>query len=77
VAVPFLPTGEERAYVTYNNVVIDGKTVFMPVYDMPELDEAAEAVWRSEGFEVRRVPAADLLPCRGAVHCLVNVLERS
>lgn len=77
VPVPFVPLSEERVYITYNNVLIDGKTVYLPEYEIPALDDAARAAWSAEGFEVRPIPARRLFPQRGVVHCLVNVLSRT
>lgn len=39
-------------YFTYNNVLFDGSRVYMPVYGLPVLDDAARAVYRQHGFEV-------------------------
>lgn len=75
VPLPFVPI-DDRVYVTYNNVLIDGNVVYMPTYDRPELDDEAARIWASEGFEVRRIRAVDLMSHRGTVHCLVNVIER-
>jgi hypothetical protein len=76
IKLPFATTTRDRVYLTYNNVVLSGRRVFMPVFDAPSDDEA-EAVWRGEGFEVIRIPCGAIYGRGGTVHCLVNVLERS
>lgn len=77
ISLPFAPTENDRQYITYNNVIIDGRRVFMPTYDVPELDLAAAAAWRSAGYDVHPIPAAHLIPLGGAVHCLANILDRN
>jgi hypothetical protein len=77
IRVPFAATDQERVYITYNNVLLDGSTVFMPVYDRPEMDRAARTIWESRGFTVRPIHASELYVHRGVVHCLVSVLSRN
>lgn len=66
--------------ITYNNVLMeerDGiRVVYMPVYGMARLDRAAEAVYRSLGFEVRRIDVSGIYQSGGALRCMVNVLRR-
>jgi hypothetical protein len=76
IAIPFEPTRDDLVYVTYNNVVIDGRAVFMPVYGRPT-DGAARAVWESEGYSVHPIPAHRIYVHRGVLHCMVNVLSRA
>jgi N-dimethylarginine dimethylaminohydrolase len=78
--LPALVESPGEAMVTYNNVIMDhrGKQriVYMPVYDVPELDRTAAAIYRGLGFEVRAVDVSELYLRGGAVRCLVNVTER-
>jgi uncharacterized protein YebE (UPF0316 family) len=66
--------------ITYNNVLIEDRDgcriVYMPVYQIRRLDQAAEAVYRSLGFEVRRIDVSGIYQWGGALRCMVNVLER-
>lgn len=75
VSLPFDASGLDRAYLTYTNVLVSGRRVFMPVFGV-DTDDAAERVWREEGFEVVRIPCRDLRPLGGTIHCLVSVLRR-
>lgn len=80
VRLPALADPGEEWMVTYNNVLMeerDGqRIVYMPVYDLPVLDQAAEAVYRSLGFEVHTIDVSQVFQHGGAVRCLVNVLSR-
>lgn len=66
--------------ISYNNVLMeerDGRRiVYMPVYQIARLDQAAEAIYRSLGFEVRRIDVSGVYQWGGALRCMVNVLER-
>ncbi|MBN2195929.1 MAG: agmatine deiminase family protein [Polyangiaceae bacterium] len=74
--VPF----DDKTYLSYTNAVFDvrdGKRfVFMPVYDLPTLDEAAKATYEKLGWEVRPVRVRKVYPHHGTIGCLVNVLAR-
>jgi len=80
IRLPALADPAEEWMVTYNNVLIDEqdgqRVVYMPVYDEPVLDQAAEAVYRSLGFDVRTIHVSQVFQHGGAVRCLVNVLAR-
>lgn len=81
VRIPVAPGGDGRTYLTYTNVLIDqpgGKRiVYMPIYHGAEaLNEAAAAVWKGLGFEVRPVDCTGAYRHFGCLHCLVNVLRR-
>jgi N-dimethylarginine dimethylaminohydrolase len=66
--------------ITYNNVIMDQRgqrhVVYMPVYGIPELDRAAEAIYQGLGFEVRTIDVSEVYARGGAIRCLVNVTER-
>jgi len=80
VRLPALADPAEEWMVTYNNILMeerDGqRIVYMPVYDLPILDQAAEAVYRSLGFDVRTIDVSQVFQHGGAVRCLVNVFLR-
>jgi len=75
--------GYEPGYpqLTYNNVLLemtDGRrTVYVPQYDWPDLDEAARTAWAKLGFEVRPIRGfAVSAMCGGSLRCCVKVLSR-
>jgi hypothetical protein len=81
IRIPIVPGRDGRSYVTYLNVIIDDRsgkrTVYMPVYRGAEsLNEAAAAVWRNAGYEVRLVDCTSAYTYSGTLRCLVNVLRR-
>ncbi|UCD27396.1 MAG: agmatine deiminase family protein [Planctomycetota bacterium] len=66
--------------ITYNNVLMEHRgnhnVVYMPIYKIPALDQAAQATYHDLGFEVRTVDVSELFHLGGAVRCLVNVTAR-
>ena len=67
--------------MTYNNVLIeearDGKTVYLPRYGWPAMDEAASRVWEEQGFAPRAIEGLTISAMYGgALRCSVKVLER-
>jgi hypothetical protein len=80
VRLPLLPLEGELDYVTYNNVVMETRggetTVWVPVYGVPELDEAGLQAWRTLGVTVRPVDVSRIYRYDGSLRCLVNVLRR-
>ena len=81
VRMPIVPGDDGRTYLTYLNVILDqrdGKRiVYMPVYrGADSLNAAAAQVWRSVGYEVRKVDCTEAFVHFGSLRCLVNVLDR-
>jgi N-dimethylarginine dimethylaminohydrolase len=78
--VPALVEAPDEWMVTYNNVIMDHRDqrniVYMPTYDIPELDRAAAAIYLGLGFEVRTIDVSKVYASGGAIRCLVNVTER-
>jgi len=78
--VPALVEAPDEWMVTYNNVIMDhrGKrrVVYMPVYDIPDLDRVAAAIYQGLGFEVRTIDVSQIYSNGGAIRCLVNVTQR-
>ncbi|MGH7297298.1 MAG: hypothetical protein ACRELB_20340 [Polyangiaceae bacterium] len=74
--VPFL----DKTYMAYTNGVYEtrggARTAWMPVFDVPELDAKARAVYESLGWRVRPVRVRKLYALHGTIGCLVNVLAR-
>jgi N-dimethylarginine dimethylaminohydrolase len=84
--VPHLEPPKDRdPYISYNNCLMerfekDGKEVrrvFLPHYGIQKLDEAADKVWKSQGFEVHPIPLGALSAEWGALRCVSNWLDRS
>jgi len=79
VRLPALTKGNSWM-VTYNNVLIDDsgdrRTVYMPIYGIPILDEAAADVYQRLGYQVRRIDASRISRLGGAVRCMANVTLR-
>ena len=79
--IPTVPGRDGKRYLTYVNVIMDVRDsrpiVYMPTYqDQAKLNAAAQGVWQSLGYQVFPVDCTTLWPQGGALHCLVNVLER-
>ncbi len=91
VRVPYLDTKhrESPAYpiLSYNNVLVEvyrdaagleRRVVTMPTYDLPTLDNAAQAAYEQLGFTV--LPVRGFLATttqNGSLHCVVKVMERT
>ena len=80
IRVPSLINVEKDWMVTYNNVLMDyqngQRVVFMPIYHIPELDNAAAQIYRALGFEVRPIDVSPIFQLGGAIRCLANVTRR-
>lgn len=66
--------GLSTPYLTYNNVLLENyaglKRVYLPVYNVPPLDDCAREIYRSHGFQVVDMPSARLsTKLWGAVRC--------
>ncbi len=86
VRVPHLePPKAGDPYTSYNNCLMerfekDGKEirrVFLPHYGVQKLDDMADKVWQSQGFEVHPIPLGALSAQWGALRCVSNWLDRS
>ncbi len=79
IRLPALTKGNSWM-VTYNNVLIDDqgqtRTVYMPTYGIPALDEAAREVYESLGFRVCPIDASRISRLGGAIRCMANVTLR-
>ena len=78
--VPLMPSKTPRAWMSYNNGIVevrDGRTVFyMPTFGMEQLDDTAAEVFRSAGCQVVPIDCSRIWRLGGSLHCLVNVVER-
>ncbi len=81
VEVPMLLTASPRVYVSYNNALLeqrDGeRVVYMPVYGIADLDDAATEVFRGMGWRVEPVRVDDVYSYTGSLRCLVGVVSRA
>jgi hypothetical protein len=86
--------GDTYYWLTFNNAVLEnseaGKNVIMPTYSQDsgeygtdaklrqELEQAAEDVWKSIGYEVHRMDGLeDLAYGLGSIHCITKTLRRA
>lgn len=80
IRVPALINVEKDWMVTFNNVVMDyqqgQRLVYLPRYNIPQLDEAAAQIYRALGFEVHQVDVSAIFHLGGTVRCLTNVTQR-
>ncbi len=76
VNVPF----DDKTYFAYTNGVFEvrgGRRIaYVPVYDVPALDESAHATYRRLGWEVIPIHVRSLFAYHGTIGCVVNVLGR-
>jgi N-dimethylarginine dimethylaminohydrolase len=81
VRIPVVPGSDGRTFLTYVNAILDERdarcVVYMPVYSFAgSLNREAARVWTDLGYEVREVECDAAARNFGALHCLVNVLQR-
>ncbi len=83
--LPYLQGPPRMSWVTYNNCLMESykkpdgtavRRVFLPVYDLPKLDQAAMEVYKEKGFEVVPLKLAAVTAMRGAIRCISNVYGR-
>jgi hypothetical protein len=78
--VPLLLTATPRVFVSYNNAVLERrggvKRVFLPVYDLPALDQAATARFAAQGWQVTPVRVASLYRQTGSLRCQIGIIRR-
>lgn len=80
-SMPMLPLEGELNYITYNNLLMDvrrsGEThVFVPTYNIPELDAWALAEFQRLGAVAHGIDVEAIFVHNGSVRCLVNILAR-
>ena len=81
VRVPLLPSATPKAWMSYNNGIVEtrgGATIFyMPTFGAPTLDAAAAATFhQATGCTVIPIDCAKIWQLGGSLHCLVSVVER-
>lgn len=70
-------------HCTYNNVLLESdggsrRRVYLPVYDLPPLDDWARATYQGQGFQVIDMPSARLSTLLwGSLRCASGDLERT
>ncbi|MHC9545027.1 MAG: hypothetical protein AB9903_36395 [Vulcanimicrobiota bacterium] len=84
--MPYAEPDYGRPNVTYTNCLQeqftkdDGtkvKRVFLPIFNIPELDSIAVNTYKKEGFEVFTIPMPNLATRKGALRCISHWLDRS
>ena len=80
VRVPLMPSAAARAWMSYNNGIVDtrgGRTIYyMPTFGMSRLDDAAGRIFRGAGCDVVPIDCSRIWHLCGSLHCLVNVVAR-
>ena len=80
VPVPLLLTRTPCVYVSYNNLILERrggkKRMYMPVYGIPTLDQAAGEVFATQGWQVSPVRVAQLYRHTGSLRCQVGIIQR-
>ncbi len=80
VRLPVLPTTQDYAWITYNNVLAetrDGRLhVYMPTYGVDALDEAGTHAWQAAGAVVHPIDVEALFRLGGSVRCLTAPVGR-
>lgn len=85
VRLPHAEPGLSRSYISYNNCLMerfekDGKEVrrvFLPIYEIPKMDDFAIKTWQEHDYEVIPIPLGALSQRWGALRCISNWLDRS
>ncbi len=79
--VPYVDNRGGDFAVSYNNVLQehrDGQNVvYMPIYKIPALDDAAAEAFKSLGMVVKPIDVSPVSHLLGATRCLANVVERT
>jgi len=81
VPIPILPSRSPYVFLSYNNVLVerraDGRLhVYLPVYGVDVLDDAAIRAWEEAGAVVHPIGVEGLFRLGGSVRCLVAPLAR-
>ncbi len=81
VRVPLLPSATTRAWMSYNNGIVDARgghpVFYMPTFGAPTLDAAAATTFHATmGCPVIPIDCAHIWHLGGSLHCLVNVVGR-
>ncbi len=62
-----------RVWRTYLNVLPVNGTILMPVFaEDTTYESAAQAIWESYGFTVRKVASDRIAPLAGSIHCITK-----
>jgi len=76
--VPYLGSSDLRGtpWFTYNNSVIDGDNIFIPNFDIPELDDIGNDAFRKYGYNPVPIDFTAISSLQGAINCIAKVVER-
>jgi hypothetical protein len=77
--VPYLGSSSMRnaPWITYNNSVFDGDSIFVPNFGVPELDGPANKVFEKYGYNVVPIDMNAISSMMGAINCITKVIERA
>lgn len=80
IPIPILPAQERYVMFSANNAVLerrDGQLhVYLPSYDSPRFDAAAERAWEDAGAVVHPIDVSGVFQLGGSVRCLTAPLLR-
>lgn len=80
VHIPLLLTRTPRVYVSYNNVILErcgsDNRVYMPVYGISALDQAAARVFQKQEWRVIPIRVSKLYRYTGSLRCQVGIIQR-
>lgn len=81
VRFPVVVLAGAASYVTYTNALFDRqedgrRVVYLPTYELPDLDRAAAKQYEDLGYVVHTIDVAPIYQLNGSLGCLVNVMAR-
>ncbi len=78
VRVPYLGSEQLEGFpwITYNNSIIDGDNVFVPNFEIPELDNPGNDAYRKFGYNPIPIDMTNITTLQGALNCITKVVER-
>lgn len=78
--LPYVDSRGGDFIISYNNVIqetVDGaRVVYMPIYGIAALDNAARKTYEELGFRVAPIDVTPICHLLGAVRCMANVVDR-
>src|SRR5690606_22814773 len=63
-------------YYTYANMVFINKTILVPIYGLPEDEEALQTIRETmPGYKVVGINCSQIIPQGGAIHCITHTIS--
>jgi hypothetical protein len=77
--IPYLGSSSLRGtpWLSYNNSIFDGDNVFVPNFDIKELDDMANGIYKKYGYTPVPIEMNAVSSMQGAINCITKVIERS